>query len=125
MIKNHQLGLLFALENNRLVSIETNQWLPIQSLDLPQEGLEVWLRFFGYVKVFRTRLTNQPRHDAIDLPNDELLAFFERTPFTQLHEQHWQIEQYHRMIKPVCHLEPFQVRSKNARCNHILSSLCG
>ncbi len=57
MIINHQLG--FALKSNRLVSIEKNTYLQIQNLDIPKEGLEVWLRDFGKVKVFRTMLKDQ------------------------------------------------------------------
>ncbi|MGI9280176.1 MAG: transposase, partial [Endozoicomonas sp.] len=43
--------------------------------------------------------------------------------FTQIHDQHWQIEQYHRAIKQVCHIEHFQVRSERPVRNHIFASL--
>jgi len=38
IVKNHDLGLLFALESNRLVSIEEKQWIQVQKLDIPAEG---------------------------------------------------------------------------------------
>ena len=41
-----------------------------------------------------------------------------------MHDQHWQIEQYHRLLKQVCNIERFQVRSKQAIGNHIFASLC-
>ena len=44
--------------------------------------------------------------------------------FIKLHDQHWQIEQYHRVIKQVCHIEHFQVRSQIAIRNHIFASIC-
>ena len=50
-IKNHGLGLLFALESNRLVSIEKTQWSQVQKLEIPDEGLEVWLRDFGQANI--------------------------------------------------------------------------
>jgi hypothetical protein len=43
VIKNNQLGLLFALESNRLVSVEKGVW----GLAIPEDGLVVWLKQFG------------------------------------------------------------------------------
>lgn len=130
-IKNHQLGFLFALESNRLVSVEKGTWVQVQSLDVPSDGLTVWLRDFGRVKVFRTSLKNQVRHYVMHLPekndsNDEGLKLdaFKHAQFKALHDCHWQIEQYHRTIKQVCHIESFQVRGKIAVKNHIFAALC-
>lgn len=55
-IKNHQLSWLFALESNRTVSLEKGQWVQVQKLDIPNDGLVVWLKQFGHVKLFRTWL---------------------------------------------------------------------
>jgi len=54
MIKNHHQGFLFALESNRLVSIENGNGPKVQQLAIPDDGLLVYLRGFGTVKVFRT-----------------------------------------------------------------------
>ncbi len=62
LIRNHQIGLLFALESNRLVSLEKGTWLQVQQLDTPEDGLMVWLKNFGFVKLFRTNLKDQVRH---------------------------------------------------------------
>lgn len=130
-IKNYQLGFLFAMEANRLVSVEKGTWVQVQSLDVPKDGLVVWLRDFGQVKLFRTSLKNQARHYIIHLPeaNDSIdsgltLNAFEHTQFELLHDCHWQIEQYHRAIKQVCHIESFQVRGKIAVKNHIFAAIC-
>ena len=130
-IKNHQLGFLFALESNRLVSIEKGTWVQVQSLDIPKDGLVVWLRDFGQVKLFRTSLKNQVGHYIIYLPEENdsmdngiMLDMFKQTQFESLHDCHWQIEQYHRAIKQVCHIENFQVRGKVAVKNHIFASIC-
>ena len=40
-----------------------------------------------------------------------------------IHDQHWQIEQFHRAIKQVCHIEHFQVRNERPVRNHIFSSI--
>jgi hypothetical protein len=100
-VKHHHLGFLFALESNRIVSVEKGKWTQIQKLDIPEQGRDVWLREFGMVKVFRTNLKDQVRHYAIYLPNSQSMSSFNRDRFLWLHDLHWQIEQYHRAIKCV------------------------
>jgi hypothetical protein len=124
-VKNHGLSSMFALKANRCVSLEKGKWLPVQKLDIPDEGLEVWLRGVGKVKVFRRQLKDELRHYAVCLPDAAQLSHFDRAAFCVIHDSHWQIEQYHRVIKQVCNIEHFQVRSKIAILNHIFASLCG
>jgi hypothetical protein len=125
LIRHHELGFLFALESNRLVSVAKGTWTQVQHLAIPAHGLTVWLRQFGQVKVFRTWLRDQPRHYAVYLPDPAQLAAFDRSAFTLRHDQHWQIEQYHRVLKQVCHIEHFRVRHPRAIRNHIFAALCG
>ena len=68
---------------------------------------------------------NQPRHYALYQPNDEDWVAFDRPAFLKLHDQHWQIEQYHRTLKQVCHIEYFQVRQPTAIRNHLFAAICG
>jgi hypothetical protein len=134
-IKNHQMGFLTALESNRLVSSEKGTCTQVQNLDIARDGVVIWLREFGYVKVFRTHLKNQVRHYAVYLPqkddnandsdSNDALTNFVGIDFEKLHDQHWQIEQFHRTIKQVCNIEKFQVRNKIAVKNHIFSAICG
>lgn len=124
-VKNHSMGFLFAVESNRTVSVAKGVWAQAQKLDIPEDGLIVWLRDFGQVKLFRTRLKDQLRHYVVYLPNADDYPAFTRTHFQPLHDQHWSIEQYHRTIKQVCNIERFQVRSKVAILNHVFASLCG
>jgi hypothetical protein len=86
----------------------------VQKLDIPDDGLVVWLKQFGHVKLFRTWLKDQPRHYAAFLVNEEQLAACDQKTFTEQHDKHWHNEQYHRAIKQVCNIEQFQVRSKVA-----------
>ena len=55
-VKNNRMGFLFAVESNRLVSVEKGQWGQVSKLAIPDDGLVVWLRQFGEVKLFRTWL---------------------------------------------------------------------
>lgn len=124
-VRKHALGWLFAIENNRIVSVDKGHWVQVQKLDIPDDGLLVWLKDFGHVKLFRTWLKDQPRHYAVFLPDDDWLTAVGRKTFTIQHDRHWHIEQYHRTIKQVCNIENFQVRSKTAIRNHLFAALCG
>lgn len=119
-IRNHQTGFMFAVEKNRTVSLEKGQWQQVQNLEIPDNGLDVWLKDFGKVRLFRTMQKDQRRHYVVYLPED---VPFQRDDFNTIHDQHWQIEQYHRAIKQVCHIEHFQVRSERPIRNHIFASI--
>ena len=65
-VKNHQMGLMFAVEANRTVSVEKGAWVQVQRLDVPDEGRMVWLRNVGLVKLFRTCLKgNRPTNTIL------------------------------------------------------------
>ena len=98
-VKNHGLGLMFAVESNRTVSVEKGSWVQVQKLDIPAEGVMVWLRNFGQVKLAQPRVKDQLRHYVTYLPNADDYDAFKEADFQSLHDQHWRIEQYHRMIQ--------------------------
>jgi hypothetical protein len=123
-VRNDPMGFLFGVESNRLVSIERGTWTQVARLDIPGEGLRVWLRGFGEVKLFRTWLKDQPRHYVVFLPDGDAYDAFGAADFDRLHENHWRIECYHRTIKQVCNIEKFQVRTKTPILNHVFASLC-
>ena len=120
MFSYFTLDFLFGVEKNRTVSLGKGQWQLVQVLEIPDDGLEVWLKDFGKVRLFRTTLKDQCRHYVIYLPED---IPFQRNSFIQIHDQHWRIEQYHRAIKQVCHIEHFQVRNERPVRNHIFASI--
>jgi len=124
-IKNHSMGLMFGVESNRLVSLEKGTWQQVQSLDIPANGMFVYLRDFERVKIFRTQLKDQLRHYIVYLPATSQLDAYQEDDFKIAHDAHWYIEQYHRAIKQLCHIEHFQVRGKIPISNHIFSALCG
>lgn len=124
-VKNHRMGFLFAIESNRTVSLEKGSWTQVQRLEVPEAGRNVWLRGFGEVKLFRTWLKDQPRHYIVWLPESGDYEHFVADDFQKLHDQHWKIEQYHRVIKQVCSIEKFQVRKRTPILNHIFAALCG
>tara|TARA_B110000503_G_C7065807_1_gene378695 strand:+ start:93 stop:1187 length:1095 start_codon:yes stop_codon:yes gene_type:complete len=131
-IRECGLGLMFAVEANRTISEVEGTWVQVQKIDIPEDGLIVWLKDFGRVKVFRTFLKDQKRHYVISLPEDiktdkpsEKLESFSFNEFEKWHDDHWKIEQFHRAIKQVCNIERFQVRGKIAIHTHVFASICG
>jgi len=123
-VKNYRMGFMFAVESNRRVSTEKGSWVQVQKLDVPEDGMLVWLREFGNVKLFRTRLKDQLCHYVVFLPDTHTYDAFDQGDFQTLHDRHWQIEQYHRMIKRSATSKKFQVRCKVPILNHIFTSLC-
>ena len=95
--------------------------------DIPRDGKLVWLKKFGYVRVFCTHLKEQVRHYIVYIPDDdqnEKICGFDRKNFEQIHSKHWQIELYTQAIKQVCHVEHFQVRNERPVRNHVFAALC-
>ena len=43
--------------------------------------------------------------------------------FKRIHNNHWNIEQFHRALKQVCNVERFQVRNTKAITNHIFCAI--
>ena len=124
-LRNKGLSFMFALKSNRRISLKKNVFMHIQSLDIPEDGQRVWLREFGFIKAFRTTLKNEHRHYALYLADETQLHDIKRSHFTDIHDKHWQIEQYHRAIKQVCHIEHSQVRAESGVRNHIFAALSG
>ncbi len=87
-VKKHRVGFLFAVESNRRVSIEKDEWSQVKQLEIPEGGLMVWLRQFGEVKLFRTQLKDQLRHYVVYLPDENDYPAFSQRAFIELHDQH-------------------------------------
>ena len=122
-LKNKRLSLLSGIANNRLVSLEKGQEVQVQTLEIPEEGLVVYLKGFAWVKIFCQNFKNEARYYACYQPDLEALQKLSRSKFKRLHDQHWQIEMFHRVIKQVCNIERFYVRDTQAIQNHFFCAL--
>ncbi len=122
-VRHHTLGFLFAIERNRLVSIEKGHYVQVQLLNIPESGLSLHLKNFGNVKVFRTLFKNEYRYDIMYVPKAEKLNQLTYQDFKRIHDNHWQIERFHRAVKQVCNIEHFQVRTTRAIKNNIFCSI--
>jgi hypothetical protein len=122
-LRNEKVGFLFGIANNRQVSIERGTFLQVQNLNIPESGLLVYLREFGWVKVFCQNFKNEVRHYIMYLVEEVELKQIDRQSFRQIHDSHWQIESFHRVIKQVCNIERFQVRTESGLKTHLFCAL--
>lgn len=122
-LRNEEVGFLFGVAENRKVSLAQGKEVQIQSLDIPKSGLMVYLKEFGWVKVFCQDFKNEVRYYIVFLPKLEALKPLTRETFKQVHDYHWQIESFHRAIKQVCNIERFHVRKEQAIRNHFFCAL--
>lgn len=99
LVRHHQLDFMFAIKNNRLVSlVKGNKYCQVQCLEIPDEGLIVHLKGFGQVKVFRKVFKNEFRYYIMFLTDQDALNKTSREEFKQVHDNHWGIETYHRAV---------------------------
>lgn len=101
---------VMGLRKNRLV----NKGVKLETLDIPEQGLKVHLRGYGWITVFRFVAKNG-RTDfigtSIETPS--------RDQVIDLVKKRWGIEVFHRELKQTCGLECCQARSGRAQRNHI------
>lgn len=124
-IRGKRLNFMFGVETNRIISAERGKYIQIQKFEgwLSDEIHTVYLKDYGMVRVCRQLYKNIYRYyimSAADLNNLESITPID---FERLHSTHWRIEQFHRAIKQVCHIERFQVRNENPIKNHIFCAL--
>ena len=122
-LRNEKVGFLFGIADNRQVSIERGTQVQVQTLTVPESGLVVYLKEFGWVKVFCQSFKNEVRYYILYRPDETDLRQLNRQDFRQIHDSHWQIESFHRVIKQVCNIERFQVRTESAIRTHFFCAL--
>ena len=119
-LKNEKVGFLFAIGNNRRVSQHKGQYLQIQELSIPEFGLMVYLKEFGWVKVFCQNFKNEVRHYIMYQPEEDELRQINRQQFRTIYDTHWQIETFHRVIKAIictCHSPVYYRQSSSSYCS--------
>lgn len=122
-LRNVEVGFLFGVAENRQVSLEIGKTVQVKTLAIPETGLMVYLKEFGWVKVFCQDFKNEARYYIMFLPELAVLTALPREEFKHIHDHHWQIESFHRVIKQVCNIERFQVRKEKAIRNHFFCAL--
>ena len=122
-LRNEKVGFLFGIAKNRQVSLERGKLLRVEDVGIPEEGLMVYLKAFGWVRIFCQPFKNEPRHYLLYQPDLRELQQLNQASFKRVHDNHWQIECFHRVIKQVCNIERFYVRDEHAIRNHFFCAL--
>ena len=124
LLKNKGLGFLTGVAKNCSCSIDGKNFTQVQNLEIPEDGLIVYLKNFGQVKVFRKSFKNETkRYYIMYIPEKDTLNSISRTEFQELHSIPWGIECYHRAIKQVCGIGRFMVRTTDAIKTHFFSAI--
>ena len=123
-IRKQRLNFMFAIEQNRRISIKRGQYIQIQTLeDWSADEQTVYLKDYGMVKVFRQIYKKVYRYYIMSVSNLDDLPSIKKADFKRVHDAHWSIERYHRALKQVCSIEKFQVRKEHQIKNHIFCAL--
>ena len=123
-LKDKGLGVLMGIAKNRSCSINGRDYTQVKNFEIPDEGLMVYIKNFGKVKVFRKTFKNEEqRYYIIYVTDKDALISISRAEFKTLHSIHWGIECYHRAIKQVCSIERFMVRTNEAIKTHFFSAI--
>jgi len=110
-VRSHGWDWVMGVKGNRLVN---KPHIQICKLDIPDEGLKVHLKGYGWVRVFRfegkNSRTDYIATSRIELTREQVKAYFERR---------WSIEVVHRELKQTCGFTRCQSNSGRAGRNHI------
>jgi len=111
MIKDMGWFWIMGLKKNRKV----NRNQELKNLEIPDEGLKVYLRGYGWILVFRfTRKNGRIEYIGTNIEN------ITKTNIKLFTKMRWNIEIYHRELKQTCGIERCQARTSRAQRNHIL-----
>lgn len=109
-IRDHGWVWVTNLRKNRKV----NRGESLEDLKIPDEGLSVHLRGYGWVSVFKFVAKNG-RIDYITTNMESPT----RDAVESIMKARWSIEVYHRELKQTCGIERCQARTGRAQRNHI------
>lgn len=109
-IRDHGWTWVTTLKKNRIV----NRHERLEDLVIPEEGLLIHLRGYGWITVFKFVGANG-RIDYIATNKENT----NRQEVETLARARWCVEVYHREIKQTCGIERCQSRTGRAQRNHI------
>lgn len=106
------------LQKNRIISTAPKQYCRIEELDIPEQGLVVHLKAYGFVKVFKeVSKTGDVEYRGT---NDLNLS---KLDVKSIYAKRWKIEEYHRGLKQETGIAKCQSRLQRSQRNHIWCSI--
>ncbi|TAL74406.1 MAG: transposase [Bacteroidetes bacterium] len=113
-IRNLGWDWIIGLRKNRIINHDEK----LENLTIPEEGIRVHLRGYGFITIFRFVAKNG-RTDyfgtSIENPTREKIKSLIRS--------RWEIEVFHKELKQTCGLECSQARTSRSQRNHIVLSV--
>lgn len=117
-IRKKEWHFLTRLKTNRLVNPDNKGNVPLETIEIPPNGIVVHLKAYGFVKVFRiVSKDGDTQHWVTDMQD------MDESKREDLAKKSWKIEEYHRGIKQFCGVEKCQARKEEAQRAHIMFSL--
>lgn len=113
-IRDLEWDWVMGLRKNRII----NRGEKLGEIDIPEEGVKVHLRGYGWIVVFRFVAKNG-RTDYFGTSIENIT----REKVTSLIRKRWEIEVFHRELKQTCGLEMSQARTSRSQRNHIVLSV--
>ena len=102
------------LKKNRKI----NKTFRVDQVEIPEDGLKVHLRGYGWCMLFRFEAKN----GRIDYVATNIEGA-NREQVYQVIKQRWSVEVYHRELKQTCGIERCQAHTGRAQRNHIALSI--
>lgn len=118
MIARFSWKWITKLKKNRIVSIEPHKPQPLEELSIPEKGLKVHLRGYGFIKVFKK--VSKDRDVEYYATNDINLS---KSDVERIYSRRWKIEEYHQGLKQQCGISKCQARKARTQRNHIWCSI--
>lgn len=113
-IRSHGWVWVTPLRKNRIV----NRNVRLETLEIPEEGLSVHLRGYGWIIVFKFVAKNgRIDYVATNMENPT------RPKIKGIIKSRWSVEVYHREVKQTCGIERCQARTGRAQRNHIFLAI--
>ena len=113
-ICSHGWVWVAPLRKNRIV----NRKVKLETLEIPEEGLSIHLRGYGWVIVFKFVAKNgRIDYVATNMENPT------RLKVKEIIKARWSVEVYHREVKQTCGIERCQARTGRAQRNHIFLAI--
>jgi len=106
------------IKKNRMVNPDKTGNRPVSDLTIPDDGLTVHMKKYGFVQVFHT--VNKDGKNRFWASNFLGMDSQDRK---NLQAICWSIENYHRALKELCCAEKCKIRKEAGQRNHINCSL--
>lgn len=117
LINSFGWRFLTGVRKNRLICFVKRKHHHVSDIPIPEEGVRVWLKDYGVVKVFKL-----VRHQRIDylVTNDVTIS---SSDVEEVYARRWEVELYHRGLKQVTGVAKCQAQSGRVQRNHIVCSI--